>query len=278
MSEYVPNQEWDVIAVPAERNVPFYPCCPDEPYPDITFNITLRRKTLFYTMNIMVPCVCINLLTLTGFYVPCDCGEKISICITILLSLSMFQLLLLELLPGTSLTLPLLGKYIMFTMFVISGSIVSAVIVLNVNNKAVSVGEVPKVMKWFFLEMLAKVLCMPKPTEEEQDQEIEDQIDWSLAQSDLSSYSNPYKKRFRQRKSLIQEASKSLLDPDNTEFSDSSYGFYGGCDLLGARGFCEACTQKAMRSYPPNVQRALEGVGFIAKHHQDNDESAKVMC
>ena len=32
------------------RNVKFYTCC-DEPYLDITFNITMRRKTLFYTVR-----------------------------------------------------------------------------------------------------------------------------------------------------------------------------------------------------------------------------------
>jgi hypothetical protein len=32
-----------VLQVPALRNVKFYTCC-DEPYLDITFNITMRRK------------------------------------------------------------------------------------------------------------------------------------------------------------------------------------------------------------------------------------------
>ena len=36
--------------VPAIRNVKYYTCC-DEPYLDITFNITMRRKTLFYTVR-----------------------------------------------------------------------------------------------------------------------------------------------------------------------------------------------------------------------------------
>jgi hypothetical protein len=35
--------EWDILGVPAERNVKFYTCC-DEPYLDITFNITMRRN------------------------------------------------------------------------------------------------------------------------------------------------------------------------------------------------------------------------------------------
>jgi len=37
--------EWDILGVPAERNVKFYTCC-DEPYLDITFNITMRRNPI----------------------------------------------------------------------------------------------------------------------------------------------------------------------------------------------------------------------------------------
>ena len=36
------------LQVPARRHTIFYPCCL-EPYPDITFTIVIRRKTLFFT-------------------------------------------------------------------------------------------------------------------------------------------------------------------------------------------------------------------------------------
>ena len=58
------------------RNVKFYTCC-DEPYLDITFNITMRRKTLFYTVNLIIPCMGISFLTVLVFYLPSDSGEKV---------------------------------------------------------------------------------------------------------------------------------------------------------------------------------------------------------
>lgn len=58
------------------RNEKIYPCC-DEPYLDITFNITMRRKTLFYTVNIIIPCMGISFLTVLTFYLPSDSGEKV---------------------------------------------------------------------------------------------------------------------------------------------------------------------------------------------------------
>lgn len=59
------------------RHEKFYTCC-DEPYLDITFNITMRRKTLFYTVNLIIPCMGISFLTVLTFYLPSDSGEKVS--------------------------------------------------------------------------------------------------------------------------------------------------------------------------------------------------------
>ena len=77
LSEFYMSVEWDILAVPAIRNVKFYTCC-DEPYLDITFNITMRRKTLFYTVNLIIPCMGISFLTVLVFYLPSDSGEKVS--------------------------------------------------------------------------------------------------------------------------------------------------------------------------------------------------------
>lgn len=77
LQDYYISVEWDIMQVPAVRNEKFYSCC-EEPYPDIIFNITLRRKTLFYTVNLIIPCVGISFLSVLVFYLPSDSGEKVS--------------------------------------------------------------------------------------------------------------------------------------------------------------------------------------------------------
>lgn len=101
-------------------------------FSDITFKITMRRKTLFYTVNLIIPCVGITFLTVLVFYLPSDSGEKVSLCVSILLSLTVFFLLLAEIIPPTSLAVPLLGKYLLFTMILVTTSIWVTVCVLNV--------------------------------------------------------------------------------------------------------------------------------------------------
>lgn len=132
LQDYYISVEWEILKVPAVRNEKFYSCC-EEPYPDIIFNITIRRKTLFYTVNLIIPCVGISMLSVLVFYLPSDSGEKISLCISILLSLTVFFLLLVEIIPPTSLTVPLLGKYLLFTMMLVCLSVITTIAVLNVN-------------------------------------------------------------------------------------------------------------------------------------------------
>ncbi|XP_058447553.1 acetylcholine receptor subunit beta-like 2 isoform X2 [Malaya genurostris] len=131
LSEFYLSVEWDMLEIPASRNEEYYPCCP-EPFSDITFKLTMRRKTLFYTVNLIIPCVGITFLTVLVFYLPSDSGEKVTLCISILVSLTVFFLLLAEIIPPTSLAVPLLGKYLLFTMILVSLSVWTTVCVLNV--------------------------------------------------------------------------------------------------------------------------------------------------
>ena len=48
---------------------------------DITFYITIRRKTLFYTVNLILPTVLISFLCILVFYLPAEAGEKVRKCI-----------------------------------------------------------------------------------------------------------------------------------------------------------------------------------------------------
>ena len=77
LQEYYISTEWDVMSVPAIRNEKYYPCC-EEPYIDITFTVGLRRKSLFYTVNVILPCVGISFLSVLVFYLPSDSGEKVT--------------------------------------------------------------------------------------------------------------------------------------------------------------------------------------------------------
>ena len=162
LTEFYPSVEWDILDVPARKNEEYFPCC-EEPYPDITFNVTMRRKTLFYTVNLIIPCVGITFLTILVFYLPSDSGEKVTLCISILVSLTVFFLLLAEIIPPTSLAVPLLGKYLLFTMILVTVSIIVTVCVLNVHFRSPATHQMSPWVKKVFTEIMPRVLLMSRP-------------------------------------------------------------------------------------------------------------------
>ena len=163
MADYYPSFIWDVMSVPAQRHEKTYPCCPDDIFPDVTFQLTIRRKTLFYTVNLIIPCVAISFLTVLVFFLPSDSGEKITLCISILLALTVFFLLLSELIPPTSLVIPLIGKYLLFTMILVTCSVVITVGVLNLHYRSKSTHDMPDWVHSILIERLPRYLWMKRP-------------------------------------------------------------------------------------------------------------------
>ncbi|KAI1289529.1 Acetylcholine receptor subunit beta-like 2 [Halotydeus destructor] len=162
LSEFYLSVEWDLLEVPAIRNEKYYTCCV-EPYIDITFNISMRRKTLFYTVNLIIPCMGISFLTVLVFYLPSDSGEKVSLSISIFISLTVFFLLLVEIIPPTSLVVPLLGKYLLFTMILVSLSIAVTVVVLNVHFRSSATHVMSPWVRRVFIHMLPRLLMVRRP-------------------------------------------------------------------------------------------------------------------
>ena len=110
MSNYVTNGEWELLSTDIMRNEVVYPIS-DAVYPDVTVSFHIYRRILYYILNIIFPCVWLNILSLLAFCLPCDSGEKITLGITVLLSYSVFMLLIAENMPPTSEFVPLIGEH-----------------------------------------------------------------------------------------------------------------------------------------------------------------------
>ncbi|CAJ0940037.1 unnamed protein product, partial [Mesorhabditis belari] len=164
LSDYYPSVEWDIMSRVAKSRSKNYPsCCPGSAFMDIIYYLVLRRKPLFYTVNLVFPCVGISFLTILVFYLPPDSGEKVTLCISILAALTFFFLLLTEIIPATSITLPLIGKYLLFTMVMVTLSVVVTVISLNLHFRTPITHIMPNWVKVVFLNWLPKMLFMRRP-------------------------------------------------------------------------------------------------------------------
>lgn len=162
LSDFITNGEWYLIGMPGKKNTITYQCCP-EPYVDVTFTIQIRRRTLYYFFNLIVPCVLISSMALLGFTLPPDSGEKLTLGVTILLSLTVFLNLVAESMPTTSDAVPLIGSYFNCIMFMVASSVVLTVLVLNFHHRTPDRYVMPSWIKMLFLQWLPCLLRMSRP-------------------------------------------------------------------------------------------------------------------
>ncbi|RWS08609.1 nicotinic acetylcholine receptor alpha 6 subunit-like protein, partial [Dinothrombium tinctorium] len=162
LSTYIENGEWILLGMPGVRNSVVYACCP-ETYLDITFYIKLRRRTLYYGFNLIIPCMIISSMVLLGFTLPPESGEKLTLGVTILLSMSVFMLQLTDTLPPTSESVSIIGTYFACIMIVVACSVVMTVVVLNFHHRTSESCEMPMWVKTLVLKWLPFILRMSRP-------------------------------------------------------------------------------------------------------------------
>lgn len=74
--------------------------------------VVVRRRPLFYTVNLLLPSIFLMVMDIVGFYLPPDSGERVSFKITLLLGYSVFLIIVSDTLPATAIGTPLIGKQI----------------------------------------------------------------------------------------------------------------------------------------------------------------------
>uniref|UniRef100_A0A673BH36 Cholinergic receptor, nicotinic, beta 5a n=1 Tax=Sphaeramia orbicularis TaxID=375764 RepID=A0A673BH36_9TELE len=261
--DFTPSGEWDIVSLPARKN--------EDPnditYLDITYDFVIKRKPLFYTINLIIPCVLITSLAILVFYLPSDCGEKMTLCISVLLALTVFLLLISKIVPPTSLAVPLIGKYLMFTMVLVTFSIVSTVCVLNVHHRSPSTHYMPDWVKRLFLVRLPTFLLMRRPGS--------------------SNVRDKLRRKY---------ASKTATGKINSQYSNIRLGgirtdtdsFYVNEDLVhkfcwkgtdipdGGGGFSDFRRPLASQ-WDADLEEAVDGVRYIAEHMKTEDDDEGII-
>uniref|UniRef100_A0A8D0L4G7 Acetylcholine receptor subunit alpha n=1 Tax=Sphenodon punctatus TaxID=8508 RepID=A0A8D0L4G7_SPHPU len=156
--DFFDNGEWEIVNATGSKGNRTDGCCW---YPFINYSFIIRRLPLFYTLFLIIPCIGLSFLTVLVFYLPSNEGEKISLCTSVLVSLTVFLLVIEEIIPSSSKVIPLIGEYLVFTMIFVTLSIVITVFAINIHHRSSSTHNVmaPWVRK-IFLHKLPKLLCM----------------------------------------------------------------------------------------------------------------------
>ncbi|XP_022109482.1 neuronal acetylcholine receptor subunit alpha-10-like isoform X1 [Acanthaster planci] len=154
---FVPNGVWELTDVLVTREEVIYPCCPDT-FPVVTFSLHLTRRPLHYILSILLPGILLAIISLSIYVLPPDSGEKISLGVTTLLALLLFQELISGSLPPSSDATPIIGYF--FTPMVVIGctSVLSSVLILNIHHRVIY-RPVPRWLRYLILRVLAPILC-----------------------------------------------------------------------------------------------------------------------
>ncbi|XP_004872147.1 neuronal acetylcholine receptor subunit beta-4 isoform X1 [Heterocephalus glaber] len=254
MDDFTPSGEWDIVALPGRRMVDPL----DPSYVDITYDFIIRRKPLFYTINLIVPCVLITSLAILVFYLPSDCGEKMTLCISVLLALTFFLLLISKIVPPTSLDVPLIGKYLMFTMVLVTFSIVTTVCVLNVHHRSPSTHTMAPWVKRCFLHKLPTFLFMRRLG-----------LDNSLASVPQPGQQPPTKTK--------AAAGSANFYSNSMYFANRAPAAPKSLAGSHTEGIAKDFRLRSSRRFGQDVREALEGVSFIAQHMKSDDEDQSVI-
>ncbi|KAL3873118.1 hypothetical protein ACJMK2_036274 [Sinanodonta woodiana] len=105
LDEYEANSEWTIVSSSVDTKNDSYEAT-------IEFQITLKRKPLYYVLNIIIPVIMLSFLNACIFVLPAESGERASFSITAFLSMAVFLTIVASTLPQNSDSVSYLGIYL----------------------------------------------------------------------------------------------------------------------------------------------------------------------
>ncbi|VDN10942.1 unnamed protein product [Dibothriocephalus latus] len=267
LSNYVTSGGWDIVDCPADLDV--QPVLSEERQEgevefggevrygtisnrprvrQMTFHIVLRRKPLFYTTNMIIPCVLIALLSTCVFYLPTDAGEKITLSISILVTLVVFMLLVSKMLPPGPKTIPLLSQFLLFTFAMNFLTLFITVVIIDLNHRNPKTHSIPAWMRTLFIHLMPRFLGLKRPKRASiAREEAFSELDRVLL-PEVDDYSEDENPSFSGRC-----ADESRFTENNPQFGPR----VKDVEHTGTR--CSACGTRAY-ALPPQIQSSSDDV------------------
>ncbi|KAK0402137.1 hypothetical protein QR680_016166 [Steinernema hermaphroditum] len=165
MDQCIENEGWKILGTIAGRREEKYECCVNK-YTLLNFALLIRRKPLFYLVNLVSPTCVISLISIVGFFSSSTINEyrdeKISLGITTLLSMSIMIFMVSDKMPSTSTFIPLIGWFYTSMMMLISAGTLCASIVIYIQKKGI-LGKRPSSRVMLWAQWLGKLCLLEMP-------------------------------------------------------------------------------------------------------------------
>lgn len=203
---------------------------------------------------------------------------QVTLGISILLSLVVFLLLVSKILPPTSLVLPLIAKYLLFTFIMNTVSILVTVVIINWNFRGPRTHRMPQIIRKIFLKILPTLLMMRRPKKT--------RLRWMMEIPNVtlpaSTYANSpteipkhLPSSVAQTKPKMEVMELSDLHHPNCKINRKAH--HTGSSSTGAVGTAGNETDRRGSEssdsvlLSPEAAKATEAVEFIAEHLRNED-------
>ena len=132
LDDFIENGEWQIISSSAKCTV-FD--AGDYSIPQFLVTLTLKRRRTYYVLTVCIPIVVLSFLNCLVYLLPPESGEKMSFCLTTLLTYMVYISFLSNSLPKTSKTMSYLLVYLGLMIGLSFLSVFNSVIVLLLWHK-----------------------------------------------------------------------------------------------------------------------------------------------
>ncbi|CAJ0963683.1 unnamed protein product, partial [Mesorhabditis belari] len=166
LKSFIPNEEWDVVSFKIHRHEYKYACCA-EPWVILQASLVIRRKPLYYIVNLIIPTSIITIVSITGFFTPAstddDRKEKINLGITTLLAMSILMLMVSDAMPTTSEFVPLIAWFYLSIIIIVSIGTFLTSIVLSIQGRRQFGKNPPIFVRYCFFTFLRALFWLDVP-------------------------------------------------------------------------------------------------------------------
>lgn len=124
----------------------------------IELRINLKRKSLYFVINMLAPILLLSILNPLVFALPVESGERVSYAITIFLSFAVFLTLISENMPKSSEPMSLLSYFLIVTMTMSTLICILTVVTMRLHFKN---SKVSKTASTILKILQLKFICIP---------------------------------------------------------------------------------------------------------------------
>ncbi|XP_071507884.1 neuronal acetylcholine receptor subunit alpha-10-like [Diadema antillarum] len=152
---FAQNGVWTLESFAASNLRPFYLCCPHN-FSEIRYTLRLRRESAFFTKVVVVPSVLLTMLMALTFWSHPDSGEKVTLAISNLLAMILFQQLVADSMPPIGDTTSVLVTFFFIMIALGCGAVVCAVIVLRIYHTG-GERQMPSWLRYMIIRRLQRL-------------------------------------------------------------------------------------------------------------------------